>query len=51
MNIDRSDISVFGIAFIVLLMCFVIRFIINQRRFNRRGPGGLQHFKNYERAW
>ncbi len=51
MSIDKSDFTVFSIAFILLLICFAIRFIINKRRFNRRGQGGLHHFKNYERAW
>ena len=33
-----------------LSMGIALRYIIDRRRFNRRGIGGLQHFRNYERA-
>lgn len=34
----------------VLLITFgiAIRYIIGRRRFNRRGIGGLQHYRNFE---
>jgi hypothetical protein len=39
-------------AFGVLLFIIglVIRYLINRRRFNRRGVAGLQHFSTYESA-
>lgn len=37
--------GIIGVAMIVLAI--IINFTINRRRFNRRGIGGLQHFKNY----
>lgn len=32
---------------ILLLGILLVRFV-NRRRFNRRGPGGLQHFSSYD---
>lgn len=51
MSIDKSEFTVITMAIIFLIICLVIRYVINKRRFNRRGTGGLQHFKNYERGW
>lgn len=34
-----------GIIFILGIL--LVRFV-NRRRFNRRGPGGLQHFNSYD---
>lgn len=31
----------------MLLAGIIINYTVNKRRFNRRGPGGLQHFKTY----
>lgn len=50
MRIDKSNITVITIGVLLLVSGLVIRYIINRRRFNRRGEGGLQHFKSYERA-
>lgn len=50
MRIDKSDITVITIGISLLVSGLVIRYIINRRRFNRKGEGGLQHFKSYERA-
>lgn len=51
MSIDKSEFSMIIMAIIFLIICLLIRYAINKRRFNRRGAGGLQHFKNYEQAW
>lgn len=51
MSVDKSEFTVITMAIIFLIICLVIRYVINKRRFNRRGTGGLQHFKNYEQAW
>jgi putative heme iron utilization protein len=48
---SRSDFIVITIGIILLVSGLVIRYFINRRRFNRRGVGGMQHFKNYEQAW
>lgn len=50
MKIDKSDIIVITIGILLLISGLLIRYIVNKRRFNRRGEGGLQHFKSYERA-
>lgn len=42
-NTDNPQIH----GFIGLLAGIVILFLISQRKFNRRGVGGLQHFNNY----
>nr|WP_294921777.1 hypothetical protein [uncultured Flavobacterium sp.] len=46
-----SEITVIAIGIFFVVLGFVIRYKVNKRRFNRRGPGGLQHFKNYQQAW
>lgn len=51
MNFDKSDLTTITLAIILIIICFVIRYAINKRRFKRRGIGGLQHFQNYEHAW
>jgi len=33
-----------------LLVGLVVRFIIARRRFNRRGVGGLQHYRSFEHS-
>lgn len=35
------------IYWMLLIAGIIIRYIIGQRRFKRRGLGGLQHFNNY----
>lgn len=35
---------------IMVLLGIVINMVINRRRFYRRGPGGLQHFKSYSQS-
>ncbi|MBW7891980.1 MAG: hypothetical protein H3C48_13365 [Chitinophagaceae bacterium] len=37
-------------GWILLFTGIVIRYFIERRRFNRRGLGGLQHFRNFERG-
>lgn len=51
MSIDKSEFTLITMAIIIFIICLLIRYVINKRRFNRRGAGGLQHFKNYEQAW
>ena len=36
---------------IVLVIGFVLNYIINRRRFNRRSVAGVQLFKSYEHAF
>lgn len=31
----------------LLLCCMIVRLIINKRKFDRRGVGGLQHFNSF----
>lgn len=38
------------LAVAAVIIGLVIRYIINRRKFYRRGVGGLQHFRSYERA-
>lgn len=47
---EKSEITVLIIGIILFIGGLTIRYTINRRRFNRRGVGGLQHFKNYEHA-
>ena len=37
-------------AIFLLIIGISIRFVINRRRFNRRGIAGLQYFKSYTNA-
>lgn len=37
-------------GWLLLATGIAIRYIIARRRFNRRGIGGLQHYRSYERA-
>ena len=39
--------TVLILAIILFVAGLLIRYIIGRRRFNRRGVGGLQHFKSY----
>lgn len=32
----------------IMVIGIFINFTVNKRRFNRRGPGGLQHYTSYE---
>jgi len=34
----------------LLAICLFIRYRVGKRRFNRRGIGGLQHFRTYRKA-
>jgi hypothetical protein len=34
-------------ALLLIALCLFIRYIINRRRFNRRGIAGLQQFSSY----
>ncbi len=38
------------IATICIILALALHYWVGRRRFNRRGVGGLQHFRNYERA-
>ncbi|MBE8712717.1 molybdenum ABC transporter permease [Sphingobacterium hungaricum] len=38
------------IGILILLFGIYLRYWINRRRFNRRGPSGLQHFASYEKS-
>lgn len=38
------------VGIVLLLSGVVLNYVINRRRFYRRGPAGLQHFDNYEKA-
>lgn len=40
-----STTQIFGI--LLLLTGFIIHLIVGKRRFDRRGVGGMQHFRNY----
>ncbi|MCC9020417.1 hypothetical protein [Flavobacterium lipolyticum] len=51
MKIINPEFTVITIGISFVILGFIIRYKINKRRFNRKGPGGLQHFKNYEQAW
>lgn len=51
MKIINSEFTVITIGIFFVILGFIIRYRINKRRFNHRGSGGLQHFKNYEQAW
>jgi hypothetical protein len=44
---DHHNYTVLIIAIILFVAGLLIRYIIGRRRFNRRGIGGLQHFKSY----
>lgn len=35
------------IGCLIIVLGIFINFTVNKRRFNRRGPGGLQHFNSY----
>lgn len=37
-----------GMACLIAGICLI--YLVNRRRFNRRGMGGLQHFRNFEIA-
>jgi hypothetical protein len=45
---DRNMEQTIAIAAIILALA--LHYWVGRRRFNRRGVGGLQHFRNYERA-
>lgn len=51
MKIINSESTVITIGIFFVILGFVIRYKINKRRFNRRGPSDLQQFKNYQQAW
>jgi hypothetical protein len=51
MKMANSEYTVITIGVFLVIVGVIIRYKINKRRFNRRGPAGLQHFKNYEQAW
>lgn len=51
MKFINSEFTVITIGIFFVILGFIIRYKINKRRFTRRGPGGLQHFKNYEQSW
>lgn len=51
MKIIDSEFTVITIGIFFVILGFLIRYKINKRRFNSRGSGGLQHFKNYKQAW
>ncbi|HEY1193914.1 hypothetical protein [Flavobacterium sp.] len=51
MKIINSGFTVITIGIFFVFLGLFIRYKINKRRFNRKGPGGLQHFKKYEQAW
>lgn len=36
---------------LLILLGLVMRYIVKRRRFNRRGPAGLEHFSSYEKSW
>jgi len=40
--------SIIGILLMLFGIC--LRFWINRRKFNRRGPNGLEHFSSYEKS-
>jgi len=51
MKIINSEFTVITTGIFFVILGLIIRYKINKRRFNRRGPGGLQHFKDYQQAW
>ncbi|MEO7214544.1 MAG: hypothetical protein ABIX36_17190 [Mucilaginibacter sp.] len=44
---SHDNYTVLLLAIILFVAGLLIRYIIGRRRFNRRGVGGLQHFKSY----
>ena len=44
---NHDNYTVLLLAIILFVAGLLIRYIIGRRRFNRRGVGGLQHFKSY----
>lgn len=38
------------ISIVFLLVGFSLRYLINRRKFNRRGVGGIEEFSSYEKA-
>ncbi|UTG62125.1 molybdenum ABC transporter permease [Elizabethkingia anophelis] len=38
------------ISIVFLLLGFSLRYLINRRKFNRRGVGGIEEFSSYEKA-
>ena len=46
-NSNHHNYTVIILAIVLLAVGILIRYIIGKRRFNRRGVGGLQHFKSY----
>jgi hypothetical protein len=47
--IHHSDMNLH--AFILIAIGLLVRYLINRRRFNRRGIAGLQLFSSYEKWW
>ncbi|WP_084121668.1 hypothetical protein [Aquiflexum balticum] len=43
-----EDFKLFG--WLMVVIGLAIRYVISRRRFYRRGLGGLQHFRSYERG-
>lgn len=39
-----------SIGWITLVIGAVLRYIVARRKFNRRGVGGMEHYKNFESA-
>ena len=44
---NHDNYTVLILAIILFVAGLLIRYFIGRRRFNRRGVGGLQHFKSY----
>lgn len=38
------------VGILIIFFGIYLRYWINRRRFNRRGPNGLQHFSSYEKS-
>lgn len=38
------------IGTLMILFGIYLRYWINRRKFNRRGPNGLEHFSSYEKS-
>ncbi|MEB2776347.1 hypothetical protein SYJ56_13575 [Algoriphagus sp. D3-2-R+10] len=45
-----QDLVVSILGVVLVLSGFAIRYWTGKRRFNRRGPGGLQHYSSYSKA-
>ncbi|MEB2776494.1 hypothetical protein SYJ56_14320 [Algoriphagus sp. D3-2-R+10] len=45
-----QDLVVSILGVVLVLSGFAIRYWVGNRRFKRRGPGGLQHYSSYSKA-